>query len=172
MKKLLSLLAIFTLLFAVAGCSSNEDEGKEEKAAEEKTAELNDAAKSKIYNSVRIAELKVNEVFNKETAADEETIVINSSFADESSASAFLSKYYSEDLAKEMYAHYATDQKSEDGKMIVNTEPFFNPSFLDTTQEDVKIEGNADKATVTTAENAAYTVEMQDENYVITGYEK
>ncbi|WP_174729912.1 endonuclease [Mesobacillus harenae] len=174
MKKLLALLAAFTIVFAVVGCSAEEENAdKDNGAAEENTAELTDQAKSKMYNSIRVAEGKVNEVFAKETvSAEDPTFVINSSFADEASAVEFLSKYYNEDTAKEIYAHYATEEKTDDGRMIVNQESYFPASILTTTQEDVTVEGDANKGTVTAPEDVVYTVELAEGKYIITGVEK
>lgn len=167
MKKLLAILAVFSLMFAVVGCSEKEDT-TDTTEKEENKAELTDQAKSKMYNAIRVAEGKANEVFAKETVSDEDdTPVINSSFPDEASAVAFLSKYYSEEVAKEMYAHYATDQKTDDDRMIINAEPFFASSILETTQEDVTIEGDANKATVK-ATDVTYEVELKDDKYIVT----
>lgn len=171
MKKLLALFAIFSLFFTAAGCSSSSEEPAE-KTAEKKTAELTDSIKSKIYNSVRVAELKVNEVFHKEVAADEETPVINANFADEKKAVEFLSKYYSEEIATNIYSHYATEEKTAEGQMIINAEPFFTPSFLETNQEAVTIEGDENKAAVKTTENITYHLELKNGQYVITAIEK
>lgn len=171
MKKLLTLFAIFPLLLTAAGCSSSTEEPAE-KSAEKKTAELTDSIKSKIYNSVRVAELKVNEVFHKEVAADETTPIINANFADEEKSVEFLSKYYSEELAKDIYSHYATEEKTAQGQMIIHAESYFNPSFLDTNQESITIEGDENKATVITAKNVTYHLELKDGQYIITSIEK
>ncbi|MGN7399798.1 endonuclease [Cytobacillus praedii] len=171
MKKLLAIFAIFSLIFTAAGCSSSTEEPAE-KTTEKKTAELTESAKSKIYNSVRVAELKVNEVFHKEVAADETTPVINANFADEEKSVEFLSKYYSKELAKDIYTHYATEEKTAEGQMIINAEPYFTPSFLETNQEAVTIEGNENKATLKTNKNVTYQVELKDGQYVITSIEK
>ncbi|TCJ02405.1 endonuclease [Cytobacillus praedii] len=171
MKKLLAIFAIFSLIFTAAGCSSSTEEPAE-KTTEKKTAELTESAKSKIYNSVRVAELKVNEVFHKEVAADETTPVINANFADEEKSVEFLSKYYSKELAKNIYTHYATEEKTAEGQMIINAEPYFTPSFLETNQEAVTIEGNENKATLKTNKNVTYQVELKDGQYVISSIEK
>ncbi|WP_313801125.1 endonuclease [Cytobacillus sp.] len=171
MKKLLTLFAIFSLLLTAAGCSSSTEEPAK-KSAEKKTAELTDSIKSKIYNSVRIAELKANEVFHKEVAADETTPIINANFADKKKAVDFLSKYYSEELAKDIYSHYATEEKTDEEQMIINAESYFTSSFLDTNQESVTIEGDENEATVTTAENVTYHLKLKDGQYIITGIEK
>ncbi|MED3549130.1 hypothetical protein [Cytobacillus praedii] len=171
MKKLLAIFAIFSLIFTAAGCSSATEEPAE-KTTEKKTAELTESAKSKIYNSVRVAELKVNEVFHKEVAADETTPVINANFADEEKSVEFLSKYYSKELAKDIYTHYATEEKTAEGQMIINAEPYFTPSFLETNLEAVTIEGNENKATLKTNKNVTYQVELKDGQYVITSIEK
>ncbi len=174
MKRLLAFLTIFTLIFAVAGCSSTKDDTSKttEKKATEKTSELTDQVKSKMYNAVRIAEGKVNEVFAKETAADETTPVLTSTFADETTAVAFLSKYYSADVSKEIYTYYVTDQKTAEGQTIVKADPFFAKPILDTTKEDVTIEGDANKATVKTKDNVTYTVELKDNQYIVTDVQK
>ncbi|AGK55059.1 hypothetical protein [Bacillus sp. 1NLA3E] len=175
MKRLLAFLTIFTLMFAVAGCSSTKDDTSKtttEKKATEKTSELTDQVKSKMYNAVRIAEGKVNEVFAKEMAADETTPVLTSTFADEAAAEAFLSKYYSADIAKEIYTYYVTDQKTTDGQTIVKADPFFAKPILDTTKDDVTVEGDANKATVKTKDNVTYTVELKDNTYVVTAIQK
>ena len=175
MKRLLTFLSAITLIFALVGCSADKEETKDTATKEtktENTAELTDQAKSKMYNAVRIAEGKVNEVFAKEVAADEETPVINSQFADEASAVEFLSKYYSEDVAKELYTYYVTDQKTAEGQTIVKADPFFTASILETTKDDVTIDGDANKATVKTKDNVTYTVELQDEKYIVSGVEK
>lgn len=169
MKRLFALFTIFSLLIAAGGCTSEEKESTETKT--EENAGLTDEEKSKIYNSVRVAELKVNEVFHKEVAADEKTPVINPSFADEKSAVSFLSKYYSEDVAKDIYSHFSTDNKINDGQMIVNEAPYFSPSVLDTNKEDAEIDGDKNKATVK-AENITYQLELQESGYVITSIEK
>lgn len=171
MKKLLALFTIFSLFFTVAGCSSSTEEPAE-KTPEKKTAELTESVKSKIYNSVRVAELKVNEVFHKEVAADETTPVINANFADEEKSVEFLSKYYSKELAKDIYSHYASEEKTAEGQMIINAEPYFTPSFLEINQEDVTIEGDENKATLKTTENVTYQMELKDGQYVITNIEK
>lgn len=171
MKKLVALFAIFSLLLTAAGCSSSTEEPAEN-SVEKKTAELTDSIKSKMYNSVRVAELKVNEVFHKEVAADETTPILNANFADEKKAVEFLSRYYSEELAKDIYSHYATEDKTAEGQMIINAESYFNPSFLDTNQENVTIEGDENKATITTAENVTYHLESKDGQYIITSIEK
>ncbi|HLO11902.1 MAG TPA: endonuclease [Pseudoneobacillus sp.] len=171
MKKLFSLLAVFTLMFAVVGCTANKEE-KKDNATEENSAKLTDQIKSKMYNAARVAEGKVNDVFHHDVAADETTPILNASFPDEASATDFLSKYYSEDVAKEIYTYYATGEKTADGQIIVKADPFFTPSLLETTLEKVTIEGDANKATITTAENVKYTVELQDDKYIITGVEK
>ncbi|MBU8879533.1 YgdI/YgdR family lipoprotein [Bacillus sp. FJAT-29790] len=170
MKKLLALLTIFSLLFAVAGCSSKKEETTN-KGTEEKAAGLTDTVKSKMYNSVRVAELKVNEVFHKETAGDGEIPIINGSFAEDNKAVEFLSKYYSEEVAKDIYAHYATVKKTAEGQMIINAEPYFTPSFLETSQQDVTIEGDEKKATIKSA-GMTYHVELKDGQYIITSVEK
>jgi hypothetical protein len=175
MKRLLAFLTVFTLIFTVVGCSSDKEESKNpatEDKGTEKTAELTEQTKSKMYNAVRIAEGKVNEVFAKEVAADEETPVINSLFAEQAAAVEFLSKYYSEDIAKEIYTYYVTDQKTAEGQTIVKAEPFFAAPILETTKDDVTIEGDANIATIKTKDNVTYTVELQDEKYIVTGVEK
>ncbi|MFO1443069.1 endonuclease [Bacillus sp. Bva_UNVM-123] len=173
MKKLLAFLTIFSLVFAVAGCSTSAEKKEVENKSEEKTAtELTDSIKTKMYNSVRIAELKVNEVFHKETAADGETPIMNQNFAENDKAVQFLSNYYSEDVAKSIYEHYATENKTAEGQMITNVEPYFAPSFLDTTIENVEFEGNDDKATIKTAENTTYHLQLKDNQYMITQIEK
>ncbi|PLR93736.1 endonuclease [Bacillus sp. T33-2] len=175
MKKLLALLAAFALTFAVVGCSADkkEEPAASEEKKEEKTNELTDQVKSKMYNTVRIAAGKVDEVFAKETVSEEDTRpVVNSSFADETSAVEFLSKYFSEDIAQEIYAHYKTDQKTEDGRMIVNEEPYIPATFLEGKQADATVEGDATKGTVKTTDSGTYTVEQKDDNYVVTGIEK
>ncbi|GLB58344.1 endonuclease [Cytobacillus sp. NCCP-133] len=169
MKKLFALFTLFLLLFAVAGCTSTEE--KTEEPETEANAGMTDEDKSKFYNSVRVGELKVNEVFHKEMAADETTPVINASFADEQSAVAFLAKYYSKDVAKEIYTHYATNQKTEDGEMIVNEEPYFSPSVLDTTMEEAEVSGDLNEATVK-AGKYSYQLELLDSGYLITNIEK
>lgn len=172
MKKLLAFMTIFSLIFAVAGCSSSEEKKSEKTTEEKTTSELTDSIKTKMYNSVRIAELKVNEVFHKDTAADGETTIINQNFSEENKAVQFLTNYYSEDIAKDIYTHYATDNKTAEGQMITNTDPYFTPSFLDTTIENVTIEGDEIKATIKSAENITYQVELNDGKYVITNIEK
>ncbi len=172
MKKLFAFLTIFSLVFAVAGCSSSEDNASGKKTEEKKTSELTDSVKTKMYNAVRIAELKVNEVFHKDTAADGETPIINQNFSEENQAVQFLTNYYSEDIAKDIYTHYATDNKTAEGQMITNADPYFTPSFLDTTIEKVTIEGDENKVTIKLAENITYQVEMIDGKYVITNIEK
>lgn len=162
-------------IFTVVGCSSDKEDSKKtdtEEKSTEKTSDLTDQVKVKMYNSLRIAELKVNEVFAKETAADEETPVLNSTFASEEAAVSFLSKYYSEEIAKEIFTYYVTDQKTAEGQTIVKAEPFFSTSIIDTEKEDVTTEGDANKATLTTKDNIAYTVELQDSSYVITEINK
>ncbi|MBP2240560.1 hypothetical protein J2Z40_001117 [Cytobacillus eiseniae] len=164
MKKFLAFLTIFSILFTVAGCTDSKDEPAE---TEDKVAELTDSIKSKVYNSVRVAELKVNEVFHKEVAEDGETPIINANFAEEEKTVAFLSNYYSEEIAKDMYSYYATDEKTAENQMIIKKEPYFTPSFLETNQEDVTIEGNETKATIKTADHT-YQLELQADQYVIT----
>jgi hypothetical protein len=174
MKRLLAFLTVITFVFTVVGCSSDKEDSKnatEETKTEEK-AEFTEQTKAKMYNTARIAEGKVNEVFAKEVAADEETPIINSLFAEQADAVAFLSKYYSEDVAKEIYTYYVTDQKTAEGQTIVKAEPFFTASILETTKEDVTIEGDANKATIKTKDNVTYTVELQDEKYIVTSIQK
>lgn len=168
MKKLLSLLAVFCLMFAVAGCTTD----KEENTAEKNNAELNDQTKSKMYNAARIAEGKVNDVFHHDVAADETTPILNASFPDEASAVEFLSKYYSEDVAKEIYTHYATGEQTAEGQVILKADPFFSTPLQATTSEDVTIEGDVNAATITTADNVVYHVELQDDKYIITKVQK
>jgi Tfp pilus assembly protein PilP len=175
MKKLLSLLAVFTLMFAVAGCTAEKEENTDntaEEKKEENTAELTDQAKSKMYNAARVAEGKVNDVFHHDVAADETTPILAASFADEAAAVEFLSKYYSEEVAKEIYTYYVTGEKTAEGQAIVKADPFFTPSLLETTLEDVTIEGDANKATLKTAENVTYTVELKEDKYIVTGVQK
>jgi len=172
LKKLLAFLTIFSLLFAIAGCSSAEEKTAENGTEDKTTSELADSMKTKMYNSVRIAELKVNEIFHKETAADGETPIINQNFSEDNKAVQFLTKYYSEDLANDIYKHYATDDKTAEGQMITNPEAYFNPSFLDTTIENVTIEGDENKATIKTADNITYHVELKDTQYIIMQIEK
>ncbi|QED48767.1 hypothetical protein [Cytobacillus dafuensis] len=171
MKKLFVFLTILSLLLAVAGCSSSKDQETKTDTEQKETKELTDTDKSKMYNSVRVAELKVNEIFHKETAADGTTPIINSSFSDENKAVEFLSKYYSEDVAKSIYTHYATDKKTPEGQLIVNSEPYFTPSFLDTNQDDVTIEGDKNKATIKIADNKIYSIELVDNQYIVTSVE-
>lgn len=171
MKKLLAFLAVFTLMFAAVGCTAEKEE-KTENAAEENTAELTDQVKSKMYNAARVAEGKVNDLFHHDVAADETTPILNANFPDEASAVEFLSKYYSEDVAKEIYTYYATGEQTAEGQVIVKADPFFTPSLLETTLENVTIEGDANAATITTGENVVYNIELQDDNYVITGVQK
>jgi hypothetical protein len=170
MKKIFGLFVAFTLVLSIVGCSSA-DNNKEENKVEEKAAGLTEQIESKIYNTVRVAELKVNEVFHKAVAADEETPIINPSFADEATAVGFLSTYYSEEVAKEIYSHYATADKTAEGQMIVKADTYFTPSFLETTQDSVTIEGDDKKSTVKT-DGITYTVELKDEKYIVTGVEK
>lgn len=174
MKKLLALLAVFTLVFSIVGCSDKEeaDKSTEEKAGEKETTELTDQVKSKTYNAARIAEGKVNDVFAHDVAADGETPILNRNFTDEAAAVTFLSKYYSEDVAKEIYAYYATAEKTAEGQVIVKAEPFFDPSLLLTKQEDMTIEGNANKTTLKQDEGYTYTVELKNNKYVVTDVQK
>ncbi|WP_442595194.1 endonuclease [Neobacillus sp. D3-1R] len=175
MKKLLAILAVFTLMFAVAGCTADNKENNDKAADEKKeenTVALTDQVKSKMYNAARIAEGKVNDVFAHDVAADETTPILNKSFADEAAAVAFLSKYYNEDTAKEIYTYYATGQTTEAGEVIVKADPFFTTTLLDTTLEDVTIEGDANKGTIKTPENVTYTVELVDDKYLVTGIQK
>jgi|UPI000407938E hypothetical protein len=177
MKKLLALLAVLTLIFSVAGCSSaNED--KADKGTAEKTEKkedknaLTDEVKAKMYNAVRMGELKVAQVYAHDVGTDGTTPVLNASFADEAAAESFLSKYYSADLAKKIVASYTTGQKTKEGQIVVKADPFFNPSFLETKQADVTFEGDANKGTLKTTDHGTYTVEQKDGNYIVTGYEK
>ena len=175
MKRLLTILTIITFIFAVTGCASDKEDTAKTDTKEkttEKTSELTDQVKVKMYNSLRIAELKVNEVFAKETAADETTPVVNSAFANEEATVSFLGKYYSEEIAKEMFTYYVTDQKTADGQTIVKAEPYFSESIIDTEKEDVTTKGDANKATISTKDHTIYTVELQNEQYVITKIEK
>jgi hypothetical protein len=168
MKKLLSFLAIFTLIFTIVGCSANNEENN----AEETTAKLTDQLKSKIYNTARVAEGKVNDVFHHDVAADGTTPVLNASFPDEASAVEFLSKYYSANVANEIYSYYATGEQTPEGQVIVKADPFFTSSLLATTIGDVKIEGDANTATITTNENVVYTLDQQDDKYIVTDISK
>lgn len=174
MKKLLALLAIFTLMFSVVGCSAEKEE-KADKPKEEKkeeTAALTDQVKSKVYNAARIAEGKVNDVFAHDTAADGETPILAASFADEAAAVKFLSNYYSEEVAKEIYTYYATGEKTAEGQVIVKADPYFTPSLLETKLADVTVEGDANKATIKQSGGFTYTVELKDGKYVVTGASK
>ncbi|MHC0035779.1 endonuclease [Pseudoneobacillus sp. C159] len=168
MKKLLSLLAIFTFMFAIVGCSTD----KEENQTTENKAELTPQIKSKMYNAARVAEGKVNDLFHHDVAADGTTPILNASFPDEAAAVAFLSKYYSEDVANEIFTYYATGEQTAEGQVIVKADPFFSPSLIETTLEDVTIEGDANKATITTSENVVYNVELQDDKYIVNGIKK
>jgi hypothetical protein len=172
MKKLLSFLAIFTLLFAVVGCTADKEEENANTATEENNTELTDQVKSKMYNATRVAEGKVNDVFHHDVAADGTTPVLNASFPDEAAALEFLSKYYSEDVAKEVYTHYATTEQTPEGQVIVKADPFFVTPLQATTLEDVTIEGDANAGTITTADNVVYNVELQDDKYIVTGIQK
>lgn len=176
MKKLLSFLAVFTLMFAVVGCADKEEETTDnaaEETKEENTAELTDQVKSKMYNAARIAEGKVNDTFAHDVAADGETPILTKTFADQAAAVAFLSKYYSEEVATEIYNHYATAETTEAGEIIVKADPFFaeTQSLLATTVEDVTVEGDANKGTMT-AGAVTYTVELKDGKYIVTGIQK
>jgi hypothetical protein len=172
MKKLLSLLAVFTLMFAVVGCTAEKEENTDNTAEEENTAELTDQVKSKMYNAARVAEGKINDVFHHDVAEDGTTPIINASFPDEASATEFLTKYYSEDVAKEIYTYYATGEQTAEGQVIVKADPFFAAPLQATTIEDVTIEGDANAATITTADNVTYNVELQDDKYIVTGVQK
>lgn len=172
MKKILSLLAIFALMFAVVGCTAEKEEENTDTATEENNTELTDQVKSKMYNAARVAEGKVNDVFHHDVAADETTPVLNASFPDEASAVEFLSKYYSEDVAKEIYTYYATTEQTPEGQVIVKVDPFFASPLQATTLEDVTIEGDANAGTITTADNVVYNVELQDDKYIVTGIQK
>ncbi|WP_059171265.1 hypothetical protein [Bacillus sp. FJAT-27445] len=172
MKKLLALLAVFTLAFAVVGCSDKEgSNGAEDKNKEENKAELTDQAKSKMYNAVRMAENKVDTVYAHD-AAEDGTPVLNATFADEAAAETFLTKYYSEDVAKQISEHYSTGEKTPEGQIIVKADPFFAHPIAATTQKDVTIEGDANKGTVKTQDGVTYTVELKDGKYFVTGVEK
>ncbi|MFD2446195.1 endonuclease [Bacillus sp. CGMCC 1.16607] len=171
MKKLLSLLTVFTLMFVIVGCTADKEENNEKAAdtkKEENTTELTKQVQSKMYNAARVAEGKVNAVFAHDVAADGETPIVTTSFADESATLEFLSKYYSEDVAKEIYTYYVTGEKTAEGQAIVKAEPFFTHPLLDTTLEDVTIEGDANKGTIKTTENVTYTVELKDDKYFVT----
>jgi hypothetical protein len=56
--------------------------------------------------------------------------------------------------------------------VIVKAEPFFDPSLLETKQEDLTIEGDANKTTLKQADGYTYTVELKDNKYVVTGVQK
>lgn len=172
MKKLFALLAVFTLAFAVIGCSNKEEsKGANDTKKEENKAELTEQVKTKMYNAVRMAENKVNTVYAHDT--DEETAkpILNGTFADEAAAETFLTKYYSEDVAKKISSHYSTGEKNKDGRPFVKEDPFFAKPISETTQGDVTIEGDANKGTVKTKDNVTYTVELKDGQYVVTGVE-
>jgi hypothetical protein len=172
MKKILFLLAVFTLMFAVVGCTADKEENTDNNKEENTAAELTDQAKSKMYNAARVAEGKVNDVFHHDVAADETTPVLNASFPDEASAVEFLSKYYSEDVAKEIYTYYATTEKTPEGQVIVKADPYFTAPLQATTLEDVTIKGDANAGTLTTADNVVYNVELKDDKYIVTGIQK
>ncbi|RHW40618.1 endonuclease [Neobacillus notoginsengisoli] len=172
MRKLFALLAVFTLAFAVIGCSNKEEpKGSEDTKKEENKAELTDQVKSKMYNAIRLAENKVDTVYANDTDEDTEKPVLNATFADEAAAEAFLTKYYSEDVAKQISSHYSTGEKNKDGRPFVKEDPFFAKPISGTTQDDVTIEGDANKGTVKTKDGVTYTVELKDGQYVITGVE-
>ncbi|WP_053367261.1 hypothetical protein [Bacillus sp. FJAT-27245] len=173
MKKLLALLAVFTLAFAVVGCSEKESsKGTEDTNKEENKAELTDQVKAKMYNAVRMAEGKVDTVYAHDTYGDDDTPVLNATFADEAAAETFLTKYYSEDVAKQISEHYATGEKTDKGNIIVKADPFFANPISGNTKDDVTIEGDANKGTVKTKEGVTYTVELKDGQYVVTGVEQ
>ncbi|WP_316571878.1 endonuclease [Neobacillus sp. YIM B06451] len=173
MKKLLALLAVFTLAFVVVGCSEKDSsKGAEDTNKEENKSELTDQVKAKMYNAVRLAENKVDTVYAHDTAEDGETPILNATFADEAAAETFLTKYYSEDVAKQISEHYATGEKTDKDQIIVKAEPFFAKSITGTTLDDVTIEGDANKGTVKTNEGVTYTVELKDGQYVITSVEQ
>ncbi|OCA91236.1 endonuclease [Bacillus sp. FJAT-27225] len=167
MKKLMAFLAVFTLAFVIVGCSEKEDKA----ASEKESTELTDQAKGKMYNAVRLGENKVDTVYAHD-AAEDGTPVLNATFADEAAAETFLTKYYSEDVAKQITTHYSTGQKTDKGQIIVKEEPFFSKSITETTQDDVTIEGDAKKGTVKTKDGVTYTVEQKDNSYVVTKVEQ
>ncbi|WML47407.1 endonuclease [Neobacillus sp. PS3-34] len=170
MKKLLALLAVLTLIFSVAGCSS--DKTKDTTVKKENKNALTDQVKAKMYNAIRMAEGKSATVYQHDVAADGTTPILNPSFADEAAAETFLTKYYGEDLAKQIVAYYTTGKKTAEGQTIVKADPFFAPSFLETTQKDATFEGDANKGTVKTTDHGTYTVELKDGNYIVTSYQK
>lgn len=173
MKKLFALLAVFTLAFAIVGCSDKDNsKGAEDKNKEENKSALTDQAKAKMYNAVRLAENKVDTVYAHDTAEDGETPILNATFADEAAAETFLTKYYSEDVAKQISEHYATGEKTDKGEIIVKADPFFPNPISSTKQSDVTIEGDAHKGTIKTKEGVTYTVELKDGQYIVTGVEK
>ncbi|RDU35071.1 endonuclease [Neobacillus piezotolerans] len=172
MKKLLALLTVFTLAFAVVGCSDKDSsKGAEDKNKEENKSELTDQAKTKMYNAVRMAENKVDTVYAHD-AAEDGTPLLNATFADEAAAETFLTKYYSEDVAKQISEHYSTGEKTPEGQIIVKADPFFTNPIAGTTQKDVTIEGDADKGTIKTDKGATYSVELKDGQYVVTSVEQ
>lgn len=172
MKKLFALLAVFTLAFAIVGCSDKDNsKGSEDTNKEENKSELTDQAKTKMYNAVRMAENKVDTVYAHD-AAEDGTPLLNATFADEAAAETFLTKYYSEDVAKQISEHYATGEKTDKGEIIVKADPFFANPISATKQSDVTIEGDANKGTIKTKEGVTYTVELKDGQYIVTGVEK
>lgn len=172
MKKVFALLTAFALTFAIVGCSTSKKEESSEKKTESTKEVSTKQAQTKMYNAVRVAETKVNELFHKDTAADQTTPVLNLNFADEAAATTFLLKYYSEEIAKDIVKHYVTDQKTAEGNIIVKADSYFTKSILETTQQDVTIKGDEKKGTIKTKDHVEYTVELKDNTYMITNIKK
>jgi hypothetical protein len=174
LKKAAAGAVIFTLLVTGAACAKKEEpapapsnHANTSQTQQAAPAESQDSINAKAYNAARIAQEKVEFLF-QETKDKDGKYVLNSFYPDKDKASQFLAAYFDKPMVDKIIAYYVTDQKSGDA-ILVKQEPFIKKSLLPSKKEDMTFDAssNKDQVKFTTKDGAVYTMKKVNDKFIV-----
>lgn len=177
LKRIATAVLICTVAITGAACSSNADK-KETAGTASPSAqsvaptESPEMSQAKAYIAPRMAEEKVDLLFNKAKSKDKKPI-LNPIVADKAAAAKFLNAYIDPALTEKILSFYLTSEKADDA-IVVKETPFFSASILKTASKaDVTFEGSPNEYKMTTKDGGVFTVKKNAEgNYILADYAK